>query len=81
MQTTIDRAGRIVVPKALRDALALREGTVLRLRLEDGRIVIEPEPVAKEVAGSPHGPVLRPVEPVPVLTVDEVRAALDEGRR
>jgi AbrB family looped-hinge helix DNA binding protein len=39
---TIDRAGRLVVPKAVRTKLQLREGTRLRLRAEAGqRLVLE----------------------------------------
>jgi AbrB family looped-hinge helix DNA binding protein len=52
---TIDAAGRVVVPKAMRTRLALREGTRLHVREEDGRrLVLEPlreEGVAVEVEG------------------------------
>ena len=41
---TIDAAGRLVVPKALRARLALREGTRLHVREEQGRLVLEPIP-------------------------------------
>ena len=40
---TIDRVGRVVVPKAIRARLNLREGTRLRVREENGqRLVLEP---------------------------------------
>ncbi len=42
MDTTIDAAGRVVIPKALRERTGLRGGTKLRIEYEDGRIVIEP---------------------------------------
>lgn len=52
---TIDAAGRLVVPKAIRARLALREGTRLHVREEEGRrLVLEPvseEGVPTEVDG------------------------------
>jgi len=40
---TIDRTGRLVIPKPTRARLNLREGTRLRLREEPGpRLVLEP---------------------------------------
>jgi AbrB family looped-hinge helix DNA binding protein len=39
----IDKAGRVVVPKKLREALHLVPGTRLSLRLEGESLVIEPE--------------------------------------
>jgi len=41
--TEIDKAGRIVVPKKLRDVLHLRPGTRLLVRQEGETIVIQPE--------------------------------------
>jgi AbrB family looped-hinge helix DNA binding protein len=41
--TEIDKAGRVVVPKRLRDALHLVPGTRLSLRLDGERLLIEPE--------------------------------------
>ena len=69
------------MPKALRDALSLGDGAVVHIRLEDGRLILEPAPVAKEVVDGQHGPVVRAKEPIPTLTVDEVRAVLDDIRR
>jgi AbrB family looped-hinge helix DNA binding protein len=44
IETTIDAAGRIVVPKAIRQQAGLEPGTVLTVRLCEGRIEIEPAP-------------------------------------
>lgn len=46
---TIDAAGRLVVPKAMRARLALREGTRLLVREEEGRRLVL-EPVSEEAA-------------------------------
>ncbi len=39
---TIDRAGRIIVPKALRDALQLEAGDTLELESEGDRLTLRP---------------------------------------
>jgi AbrB family looped-hinge helix DNA binding protein len=39
---TIDRAGRVVIPKRLRDSLRLHPNTRLRVVERDRRIVLEP---------------------------------------
>lgn len=42
MRTTIDAAGRVVIPKQLRQAAALEAGQELEIVERDGRIEIEP---------------------------------------
>ena len=42
MQTTIDEAGRVVIPKAIRDGAGLRPGTPLEIVLVRGCIEILP---------------------------------------
>jgi AbrB family looped-hinge helix DNA binding protein len=81
MVATIDAAGRIVVPKVLRDALGLRAGTRLEVTERDGALVIQPAPVPMRLVRRPEGPVIEPEEPLPTLTADEVRAILESGRR
>jgi len=34
--------GQLVIPKAIRQALGLRAGTQFHVRLEEGRIILEP---------------------------------------
>ena len=42
MIATIDGAGRVVIPKPIRERAGLSSGTKLRIDYDDGRIVIEP---------------------------------------
>ncbi len=41
---TLGKAGRLVVPKAIRDSLGLHEGSRLKLEVQGGKIHAEPEP-------------------------------------
>ena len=55
-QTMLVRVGRrrtLVIPKAVAEALGIREGSLLELRVEGSRIVLEPVPDAVEI--SLHG--------------------------
>ena len=78
---TIDRAGRIVVPKALRDRLHLEPGQSLRAHVRDGRLELEPEPVDARLVEVDGLLVITPDEPVPALTRDGVRDLMEELRR
>jgi AbrB family looped-hinge helix DNA binding protein len=42
MKTSIDPAGRMVIPKPIREAAGLRPGESLEVTYRDGRIEIEP---------------------------------------
>lgn len=44
MIVTIDSAGRLVVPKSIRDEAGLRPNLPLDIRCHDGRVEIEPAP-------------------------------------
>lgn len=42
-EATIDRAGRLVIPKALRDKLGLSAGTRLHITAEEGSLRLSPD--------------------------------------
>ena len=76
METTIDKAGRLVVPKAVREASRLRPGTRVRFRVMDGRIEIEPVPLDVSLERRGCIVVAVPREGRPVLTADETTTNL-----
>ena len=81
MRTTIDRAGRLVVPKALRDRVSLGDGGTVEVLERDGVLEIHPVPAAVELRAGGGGPVAHAVDPLPPLTDDDVRGTLEHLRR
>jgi AbrB family looped-hinge helix DNA binding protein len=81
MKTTIDGAGRIMVPKALRDALGLVAGTRIRIEERDGRLVLSPADSGSWWEERDGRPVLTAPEGTPPLTGEMVREFLERGRR
>ncbi|MBZ2195881.1 AbrB/MazE/SpoVT family DNA-binding domain-containing protein [Occultella gossypii] len=81
MRTTIDSAGRIVVPKALRDAMDLAPGRAIEIIYADGRLEIEVIATDVEVERVDGLPIAVPADDLPALTVETVRATLEEARR
>ena len=82
MKSTIDRAGRIVVPKAIREAAHLRPGTVVRFRVQGGHVEIEPVPLTVTLQRRGSLVVAVPESEQPVLKaaeVDETIAELRDG--
>ena len=74
MNATIDKAGRLVVPKAIREAAQLEPGTRVRLRVVSGRVEIEPIPVS--VAFEREGSF---VVAVPRQDLPPLKASVVEG--
>ena len=81
MKTTIDSAGRIVVPKALRQALNLRPGQMLEIRAGDGRLEIEVTATPMSLKKKGKTVVAIPEVELPTLTADTVRETLEQIRR
>jgi AbrB family looped-hinge helix DNA binding protein len=81
MKSTIDAAGRIVVPKALRQALGWKAGQPLELQAGDGRLEVEAAPTPVKLAKYGKGVVAVPDEELPALTADQVRETLERLRR
>ena len=75
METTLDRFGRIIIPKNVREDMGLEAGAVLQIEKQGGKIVLQPlqgEPQVVEKKG------------VLVFTggaVGDVGSALHEHRR
>jgi AbrB family looped-hinge helix DNA binding protein len=80
IQTTIDSAGRLLLPKTVRDEAGVLPGMALRVSVQNGRI--ELEPVAREVRIVQKGPlrIAVPVEEGPSLTEETVERVRREIR-
>lgn len=81
MKTTIDAAGRIVVPKSLRQALGLKAGQSVEIRAGDGRLEIEIAPTPMRLKKRGKGVVAVPDARLPALTAEQVRDTLERVRR
>jgi AbrB family looped-hinge helix DNA binding protein len=81
MKATIDAAGRIVVPKALRQALGLKPGQPLEIRAGDGRLEIEIASTPMRLQKRGRGIVAVPDTDLPALTAEHVRDTLERVRR
>lgn len=81
MKATIDAAGRIVVPKPLRQVLGLKAGQPLEIRAGDGRLEIEVVPTAVRLKKRGKGVVAVPDSKLPTLTAEQVRDTLERMRR
>lgn len=81
MKVSIDSAGRLVVPKKLRDELNLVPGTRLEITVRNGKLELEPAATRMRLIRRGGGMVATSDEPLPRLNADEVRAVVDSLRR
>ena len=81
MRTTIDAAGRLVIPKRIRDRLGLHGNEQVEITERDGRIEIALAPTGVDLVREGSVLVARPKRPLPPLTDDIVRETLDRVRR
>ena len=80
MTSTIDSAGRVVIPKAVREAAGLRPGTRVGFRLESAGVLIEPAPLAVTLERRGGMVVAVSRTRVPVLSSEDVARTIDEIR-
>ncbi len=81
MVTTIDSAGRIVVPKSLRDELGFKPGQQLELSAIDGRLEIEHPVTPMRLERRGRRLVAVTDREMPTLTAEIVRETLEQARR
>jgi AbrB family looped-hinge helix DNA binding protein len=82
MVTTIDAAGRLVIPREVRREAALEPGTPLDVRWRDGVIEIEPRPLPVKLERRGRLLVATPDTKVAALRADTVeRTRRDVSRR
>jgi bifunctional DNA-binding transcriptional regulator/antitoxin component of YhaV-PrlF toxin-antitoxin module len=81
MRVAIDAAGRLVVPKPLRDELGIGGPTELEAAARDGVIELTVADLPARVEERDGTAVIVLDHHVEPLTPDEVRAAIDRVRR
>jgi len=74
--STIDSAGRLVLPKEIRDEAQIEPGMPLRITYRDGHVEIEPAPREVRLVRKGRFLVAVPVEEGPPLTAKTVRDTL-----
>jgi AbrB family looped-hinge helix DNA binding protein len=81
MVTTIDSAGRIVVPKRLREELGFKAGQELELSAIDGHLEIEHQATPMRLERRGQRLVAVTDREMPTLTAEMVRETLEQVRR
>ena len=81
MKTTIDAAGRVVIPKVLRDRLGLIGGRAVEVREREGRLEIDALPTPMKLVRRGQMRVAVPGRKLPPLTDEIVRDTIDRIRR
>jgi AbrB family looped-hinge helix DNA binding protein len=81
MLTTMDAAGRLVIPKEIRREAGIEPDTPLDVRWRDGVIEIEPQPLAVNLEKRGRLLVAVPRAKVPSLTTEIVERTRRRVRR
>lgn len=76
--SVLDNAGRIVIPKAMRDELGLAPGDAVSIELDEQRVTIQAERPSSPMRRENGLWVFHSGESI---SSDEMRTAIEEGRR
>ena len=79
MDSTIDRAGRIVIPKSIREAAGLRPGLSLKIEFRDGKVEIEPQSPEMRLVRR-RGMLVASIPGAPKLSVEETNELIRKAR-
>jgi len=79
MQTTIDAAGRVVIPKSIREAAGLKAGSPLKVEYRDGKIEIERKSSKARLVRKGSLLVIR-IPGAPKMTVEETNEWIRKSR-
>lgn len=83
MTTTIDRAGRLVIPSEIRREAGIEAGTPVEVRCHNGVIEIEPKPLEVRLKRKGRWLVAEPTRKIPPLsgeTVERTRRTIQRER-
>jgi AbrB family looped-hinge helix DNA binding protein len=81
MKTTIDKAGRLVIPKDIRRESGIKPGMPLDVRWENGMIAIAPTPLPVKLERKGRLLVAVPTKDTPRLSADTVERTRKRLRR
>ncbi len=81
MRVAIDRVGRVVIPKRLRDELGVRGPTDLELTAVDGRLELTVTDTPARVEDRDGFPVIVTDEPMAPMSVAEAAEAVERVRQ
>lgn len=81
MRTTIDRAGRLVIPKDIRRESGIKPGMSLEVRWENGTIAITPGPLPVKLERKGRLLVAVPAKDTPCLSTETVERTRKRLRR
>jgi AbrB family looped-hinge helix DNA binding protein len=81
MKTTIDHAGRLVIPREVRRQAGLQPGMALDIRWHDGHIEIEPAPLVVNLRRRGRLLVAVPDQTVPALAAAVIEQTRDDLRK
>jgi AbrB family looped-hinge helix DNA binding protein len=80
MRTTIDKAGRVVIPASVRDRIGLTPGTELEVTVDDTGVRLERIAPAPRVIKIGKRLIARPTAPVEARPTIDVAALIEDER-
>jgi AbrB family looped-hinge helix DNA binding protein len=80
MKTTIDRAGRVVIPKEVRQAAGLRPGDSIDVVFQEGEVAIRPTGVEMRLEKRGRFTVIVPETAIEPLSQEVVERTLEQVR-